>query len=175
MQVWPRGSLLLLLLIFSVSSVLTTVLGVYPERGSALCDAGSRALGKDTLEQPSSSPWGIVLQQPLLHLVSISQEVERRKRNVLLFMLLLLHTQVGILKGPGVAALVVGQQLRIVPNHSCLTATNFSQVRALVFFLFLLFAVSFVFSITWSATTDASWACMKRRQEDLCDYQFFFY
>lgn len=27
-------------------TVLATVIGVYPERGSALCDAGSRALGK---------------------------------------------------------------------------------------------------------------------------------
>jgi D-serine deaminase-like pyridoxal phosphate-dependent protein len=89
-------------------SVLGTVVGVYPERDSALIDVGSRALGKDALEKPSASPWGIVAGWPDLALVSISQEV-------------------GILRGTGVATLTVGQQLRVLPNHSCLAATNFSE------------------------------------------------
>ena len=90
------------------ASVLATVVGVYPERGTALIDVGSRALGKDTLERPSASPWGAVRGRPDLALVSISQEV-------------------GIVRGEGAARLAVGQQLRIVPNHSCLAATNFSE------------------------------------------------
>ncbi len=88
-------------------AVLGTVVGVYPERGSALIDVGSRALGKDTLELPSASPWGVVRGRPDLQLASISQEV-------------------GIVRGEGAATLAVGQQLQIVPNHSCLAITNFS-------------------------------------------------
>ncbi len=57
------------------ASVLGTVVSVYPERGSALIDVGSRALGKDALEKPSASPWGVVAGRPDLALVSISQEV----------------------------------------------------------------------------------------------------
>ena len=89
-------------------SVLATVIGVYPERGSALIDAGSRALGKDTLENPTDSPWGVLKNLEMLKLTSISQEV-------------------GILKGDGVEMLKVGQQVRVVPNHSCITATNFDE------------------------------------------------
>jgi D-serine deaminase-like pyridoxal phosphate-dependent protein len=107
-------------------SVLTTVVGVYPERGSALCDAGSRALGKDALELPSNSPWGIV----------VGAENVRRKgwlfcsfcvRFFAKVDLVSISQEVGILKGAGVASLKVGHTLRIVPNHSCLTATNFEQ------------------------------------------------
>jgi D-serine deaminase-like pyridoxal phosphate-dependent protein len=94
------------------ASVLGTVVGVYPERESALIDVGSRALGKDALEKPSASPWGIVAGRADVALVRISQEV-------------------GILRGSGVATLTVGQQLRILPNHSCLAATNFSEYHVI--------------------------------------------
>lgn len=88
-------------------SVLCTVLGVYPERNSALVDVGSRALGKDALELPSDSPWGVFLGRPDLQLVSISQEV-------------------GVVRG-AVETLRVGQQLRVLPNHACICATNFDE------------------------------------------------
>lgn len=87
--------------------VLATVIGVYPERGTALIDAGSRCLGKDTLEKPTHSTWAEILGYPELQLNSISQEV-------------------GIISGPGASLLQIGQQLKLLPNHSCLTATNFS-------------------------------------------------
>lgn len=88
--------------------VLATVIGVYPERGTALIDAGSRALGKDMLEKPTHSTWAEILDHPLMQLNTITQEV-------------------GIITGPGATQLRIGQQLLLLPNHSCLTATNFGK------------------------------------------------
>ncbi len=83
---------------------------MYPERGTVLIDAGSRALGKDTLERPDASPWAAIVGHPQLSLRAISQEV-------------------GILSGPedALSQLRIGQQLQLLPNHSCLTATNFNE------------------------------------------------
>jgi D-serine deaminase-like pyridoxal phosphate-dependent protein len=91
-------------------SVLTTVVGSYPERASMIVDAGALALSKDSgpeLIDPAFG-YGLVCDldlRPLpVKLVALSQE----------------H---GKLRGDSV--LPVGTRLRIVPNHSCLTAAMF--------------------------------------------------
>ncbi len=91
-------------------SVLTTVIGSYPQRGEAVIDAGALALSKD-LGPDVIDPqfgYGIVCDlqlRPLdIRLVTLSQEHGKLRT-----------------KTP----LAVGQQLRILPNHSCLTAAMY--------------------------------------------------
>lgn len=93
-------------------SVLTTVVGSYPERGSAIVDAGALALSKDAGPNHVDPEFGYGLVcdvdlHPLpLRLIALSQE----------------HGKV-----MGEARLEVGTKLRIVPNHSCLTAAMFDR------------------------------------------------
>jgi D-serine deaminase-like pyridoxal phosphate-dependent protein len=96
-------------------SVLTTIIGSYPERSTLIIDAGALALSKDAgathLGEPAVG-FGRVCDpgsgEPVegLALISLSQE----------------HGHVDV--GPGVPweVLRVGDKLRILPNHSCLTA-----------------------------------------------------
>ena len=91
-------------------SVLTTVVGSYPERNALIVDAGALALSKDT--GPSHLDprfgYGIVCGedlQPLpMRIEALSQE----------------HGKVST-RTP----VPVGTRLRIIPNHSCLTAAMF--------------------------------------------------
>jgi len=93
-------------------SVLTTVVGAYPERGSAIVDAGALALSKDTGPDHVDPRFGYGLVcdtdlKPLpLRVAALSQE----------------HGKI-----VGEARLEVGMKLRIVPNHSCLTAAMFDK------------------------------------------------
>ena len=95
-------------------SVLATVVSAHPDRGRAVIDAGALALSKDpgpTHVDPDCGYGRIVAvedQHPLpgLRLSSLSQE----------------H---GVVEGPGAAALRPGTRLRILPNHSCLSAACF--------------------------------------------------
>jgi D-serine deaminase-like pyridoxal phosphate-dependent protein len=94
-------------------SVLATVVGSYPERGSAIIDAGALALSKD-LGPDHVDPrfgYGIVCDvqlRPLpMRLVALSQE----------------HGKVSAAEHVP----PVGTRLRIVPNHSCLTAAMFDK------------------------------------------------
>jgi D-serine deaminase-like pyridoxal phosphate-dependent protein len=88
-------------------SVLTTVVGSYPERGSMIVDAGALALSKDTGPDHIDPRFGygvvcdLALRPLPFKLVSLSQE----------------HGKMA-----GDHVLPVGTRLRIVPNHSCLTA-----------------------------------------------------
>ncbi|HEY8130922.1 MAG TPA: alanine racemase [Thermoanaerobaculia bacterium] len=91
-------------------SVLTTVVGSYPERRQAIVDAGALALSKD-LGPDHIDPkfgYGLVCDldlRPLpMRLVALSQE----------------HGKLEAAAPPP-----VGTQLRIVPNHSCLTAAMY--------------------------------------------------
>jgi D-serine deaminase-like pyridoxal phosphate-dependent protein len=92
-------------------SILATVISSFPERQRAVVDAGALALSKDpgpTHVDPGCGFGRIVSvddQHPLpgLRLTSISQE----------------H---GVVEGPGTVALQPGTRLRILPNHSCLSA-----------------------------------------------------
>ena len=97
-------------------SVLATVISVDTEQGRAVVDAGALALSKDPGPTHVDSECGYGLpvtladQHPLpgLRLVGLTQE----------------H---GSLIGPGVAALKPGTRLRILPNHSCLSAACFDS------------------------------------------------
>jgi D-serine deaminase-like pyridoxal phosphate-dependent protein len=88
-------------------SVLATVIGSYPDRHEAIIDAGALALSKDL---GTGSDFGLVCDldlRPLpLKLVSLSQE----------------HGKI-----EGASHLPVGTKLRIIPNHSCLTAAMFDR------------------------------------------------
>jgi D-serine deaminase-like pyridoxal phosphate-dependent protein len=96
-------------------SVLATVLSVRPERGEALVDAGALALSLDRSTARQPVDWGLgcvcdVEGHPLgvLKVTGTSQE----------------HGTLGG-DADAVARLVPGQQVRILPNHCCLTAAAF--------------------------------------------------
>lgn len=93
-------------------SVLTTVIGNYPEQRKILVDAGALAMSKDRGADhlDPSVRYGTVCDlemrpQPL-DFTSMSQE----------------HGQIFLREGTNSEAWPVGSRLRIVPNHSCLTA-----------------------------------------------------
>ncbi len=94
-------------------SVLTTVIGSYPERREAIIDAGALALSKDggASHVDPGCGYGAVCNLQLapldLQLVALSQE----------------HGKL-VCRG---ATPEVGTKLRIVPNHSCLTAAMFDR------------------------------------------------
>lgn len=91
-------------------SVLTTVVGSYPERGSLIVDAGALALSKDSGPDHVDPQfgYGIVCNldlEPLpMRIVALSQEHGRIATSL---------------------PVPVGTRLRILPNHSCLTAAMF--------------------------------------------------
>ena len=98
-------------------SVLATVIGTYPDR--AILDTGALALSKDPGPVHIDPECGFGLIRTLdmepiadVCLVGLSQE----------------H---GKVKGAGVSSLRLGQQLRIVPNHSCLTMANHDLVHVI--------------------------------------------
>jgi D-serine deaminase-like pyridoxal phosphate-dependent protein len=102
------------------ASVLTTVVGSYPERNQILVDAGALALSKDlgpTHIDPSFG-YGIVCDLDLvplpLTITALSQE----------------HGKIGVRAGSARDHLV-GKRLRIIPNHSCLTAAMFDRYHVL--------------------------------------------
>ena len=97
-------------------SVLATVIGSYPERRCAIIDAGALALSKD-LGADHIDPdisYGIVSDldlEPLsVRLTSVSQEHGKLE---------------------GIAHLPVGTKVRIIPNHSCLTAAMFDRYHVI--------------------------------------------
>jgi D-serine deaminase-like pyridoxal phosphate-dependent protein len=96
-------------------SVLATVVGSYPARRNLIVDAGALALSKDTGPDHVAPGfgYGIVCDEELhplpLKLVALSQE----------------HGKIA-----GDVHLPVGARLRIIPNHSCLTAAMFETYYA---------------------------------------------
>ncbi len=94
-------------------SVLATVVGSYPERNTLIIDAGALAMSKD-LGPDHVNPqfgYGIVCDLKLkpiatMKLTTLSQE----------------HGKVAALQ-----PVPVGTQLRIVPNHSCLTSAMYDR------------------------------------------------
>lgn len=98
-------------------SVLTTVVGCYPERNNLVVDAGALALSKDAGPDHVDPRfgYGVVCDLDLnplpLRLIALSQE----------------H---GKIEGDA-ARYPVGTQLRIIPNHSCLTAAMYDRYYAL--------------------------------------------
>lgn len=97
-------------------SVLTTVVGSYPDRGSLIVDAGALALSKDRGAEhiEPRCGYGLVCDvnlNPLpMRIVALSQE----------------HGKIACDAPPP-----VGTRLRILPNHSCLTAAMFDRYHVL--------------------------------------------
>jgi len=95
-------------------SVLATVVGSYPDRNESIIDAGALAFSKD-LGPDHIDPqfgYGIVCDAELrpldAKLTSLSQE----------------HGKLS-------AALPIGSRVRVVPNHSCLTAAMYDRYHVL--------------------------------------------
>lgn len=92
-------------------SVLTTVVGSYPDRGAVIVDAGALALSKDVGPNhvDPNFGYGLVCDADLnvlpMRVVALSQE----------------HGKIAV----EAHAPPVGTRLRIIPNHSCLTAAMF--------------------------------------------------
>jgi D-serine deaminase-like pyridoxal phosphate-dependent protein len=102
------------------ATVVSTVLGVYPTQNKLVIDAGALALSKDAGAEHIMPDLGfgrvcdLELRPLPMKLVALSQE----------------HGRIECSSAGGVA---VGDRLRIIPNHSCLTAALFdrySVVRA---------------------------------------------
>jgi D-serine deaminase-like pyridoxal phosphate-dependent protein len=97
-------------------SVLATVVGSYPERGEAIIDAGALALSKDVGPDhlDPNFGYGIVCDLALhplpARLVSLSQE----------------HGKLRMSAPPP-----VGTRLRVIPNHSCLTAAMYDRYHVI--------------------------------------------
>ncbi|MEA2338383.1 MAG: hypothetical protein QOE82_2390 [Thermoanaerobaculia bacterium] len=97
-------------------SVLATVVGSYPERGQAIIDAGALALSKDTSPEHLDPNFGFGLVcdvdlRPLpARLIALSQEHGKVATNT---------------------PLPVGTRVRIIPNHSCLTAAMYDRYHVI--------------------------------------------
>lgn len=98
-------------------SVLVSVIGLYPEKNKVIVDGGALAMSKDggpAHLQPDFG-FGIVCDvslRPLpMRLVSMSQE----------------HGQILATGESALAGIGIGTRLRIIPNHSCLTAAMFDR------------------------------------------------
>lgn len=94
-------------------SVLSTVIGCYPGRSSVVIDAGAIALSKDrgAVHLGSDPGYGIVCDAEGKaleghHLHTLSQE----------------HGEISTENAP---SFPIGTKVRIIPNHSCLTAAQF--------------------------------------------------
>jgi D-serine deaminase-like pyridoxal phosphate-dependent protein len=100
------------------ASVVTTVIGSYPSSGRLILDAGALALSKDSGPEHVAPGFGYGLLcdlrlRPLpMRIVSLSQE----------------HGKVETHPG---ASVPVGTRLRVIPNHSCLTAALFDGYAVL--------------------------------------------
>lgn len=93
--------------------VLATVVGQSRERNTLLIDAGSLAMFKDTGVDDINSPdfsYGHVIDDPHLRLIGMSQELGTLHSS---------HTPIDFER------FAVGTVLRIIPNHSCLTAAMY--------------------------------------------------
>jgi len=95
------------------ATVLTTVAAHYPAHNQMLIDAGALALSKDLGADHLGNEivFGGILNNPKLNLSSISQEHG----------LITSKDPIAFIKYP------VGSLLRIIPNHSCLTAALFPK------------------------------------------------
>ncbi|QYX58660.1 alanine racemase [Roseovarius sp. SCSIO 43702] len=105
-------------------SVLTTVIGHQPARGSIMVDAGWMALSRDrgTAAQEVDQGYGLVCDEtgrpiPDLIVTQTSQE----------------HGTIALRPGSGASMpdLPIGTRLRILPNHACATAAQHTSYHVL--------------------------------------------
>ncbi|PKN49946.1 MAG: hypothetical protein CVU63_00680 [Deltaproteobacteria bacterium HGW-Deltaproteobacteria-20] len=100
-------------------SVLATVVGVYPDRDTMVIDAGGLALSLDpgAVHIDRDGGFGRVIASggtDMLRVRSLSQE----------------H---GVVEGLGRAGAVrVGDRVRVLPNHACMTAAMFSEFNVIL-------------------------------------------
>jgi D-serine deaminase-like pyridoxal phosphate-dependent protein len=103
-------------------SVLGTVIGHRPDKGWTLLDAGWMAMSRDrgTASQPVDQGYGLVCGldgRPLEDLILVGANQEHG---------IMAHRSG---KVDGTLHLPVGTQVRILPNHACSTAAQYSQYR----------------------------------------------
>jgi D-serine deaminase-like pyridoxal phosphate-dependent protein len=97
-------------------SVLATVVGSYPERGQAIIDAGALALSKDVSPEHLDPKFGYGLVcdldlRPLpARVIALSQEHGKLATSI---------------------PLPVGTLVRVIPNHSCLTAAMYDRYHVI--------------------------------------------
>lgn len=102
-------------------SVLVSVIGIYPGQNRIVVDGGALAFSKDTgpTHLEPRFGYGIVCDAELrplpMRLVSMSQE----------------HGQITVHDRETLERLSIGTRLRVIPNHSCLTAAMFDHYRIL--------------------------------------------
>jgi D-serine deaminase-like pyridoxal phosphate-dependent protein len=97
-------------------SVLTTVVGSYPERNALIIDAGALALSKDAGPAHIDARFGYGLVCDL-ELNPLPMRIEALSQE---------HGKVSTRTN-----VPVGTQLRVIPNHSCLTAAMFDAYQIL--------------------------------------------
>jgi D-serine deaminase-like pyridoxal phosphate-dependent protein len=105
------------------STVLASVIGVYPKRGALLLDAGAIALSKDrsTEKAPRDFAFGLVLDRDGVPLPGPAVVTRVHQE----------HGEVRRLDGGALPPFRVGDRLRIAPNHVCLTAANFDRFHVM--------------------------------------------
>jgi D-serine deaminase-like pyridoxal phosphate-dependent protein len=104
-------------------SVLATVIGAYPLRGELLLDAGALALSKDLgpVHVNPDCGFGLLFSEdgagfdPTLKIVSLTQE----------------HGLVRAGEPTKLDGFPIGSRVRIIPNHSCLSAACFDRYHIL--------------------------------------------
>ncbi|KAM9989514.1 hypothetical protein ACTFIY_005569 [Dictyostelium cf. discoideum] len=102
--------------------VLATIVSIYPERNELLVDAGSLALSSDPgcthlRDLKVTNNFGIVYNDTNLRIVAPSQEVSKIQSTN--------QSPIDFSKYK------IGSKIRIIPNHSCLTAAMFSDYHVI--------------------------------------------
>lgn len=101
-------------------SVLATVIGAYPERRTLLIDAGALALSKDLGPDhiDPSFGYGLVCDESLrpvpMKLIALSQEHGKIEADA-----------------NAIAQHPIGSRVRVIPNHSCLTAAMYDAYHVI--------------------------------------------
>jgi D-serine deaminase-like pyridoxal phosphate-dependent protein len=98
-------------------SVLTSVIGQYPERNRVLIDAGALALSKDisASEFMPEAGFGTVVGYDGLSVVDVNQE----------------HGFIGSRRTLPFDRLGIGARLRLWPNHACITAAAYDRYHVI--------------------------------------------
>jgi D-serine deaminase-like pyridoxal phosphate-dependent protein len=105
------------------ATVLTSVIGVYPERGTLLLDAGAIALSKDrsTERAPQDYAFGLVLDRNGVPLPGPAVVARVHQE----------HGEVRRLDAGALPSFRVGDRLRVAPNHICLAAAAHDRFHVL--------------------------------------------